>query len=86
MDVPLSPRFSHKNNRLGRARDQRTGQSSERGLVAFPKLRIRLKKCDADAQPSFESLADVDHPAFALGLIFSVSEEKPLAWRDIFRK
>jgi len=56
------------------------------GSAALPKLRIRLKKCHADTQPPFESLADVDHAALALGLVFSVSKAKPLAGQDIFRE
>ena len=49
-------------------------------------MRIRLKKCDADAQPPFESFADVDHAALALSLIFSVGKAKPLAGEDVFRE
>ena len=58
----------------------------ERISVALPELRIRLKKCDADAKPPMEPFADVDHLAFALGFIFSVGEEKPLAREDVFRE
>jgi hypothetical protein len=55
-------------------------------LLALPEFCVWLKKLDADAQASLKSLADVDHTAFTLGLIFGVGEAKPLAEEDFLRE